>query len=393
MATLYTRRGGDLYAQWTDSSRSPRRKRHALKTKDRALASRLLERAEAAYRLGTFDPWIDTLDVLDPERPAAPITVSEACDSFLADRADAYAPLTVTNYRSVLNRFTAHVGPSVPLARLTVARLASYALASGTARATQSKRIGVLSALYGWAENAGHVDANLARQVKRPKVRGLAHSVVRKAVSESELEAICDAVRDDHERRMTAEYHRERCPRLWMAAAFRFAFYTGLRASEISRLTWSAVDLDAGTVAITEQKSGGADVLPLSPPALAVLRELAEDSADGYVFRSPWQRKPTRNHRAFGVNLNREFTAYRDSAGIDRPVTFHGLRHGFASHLAAKGKSAWLIQKACRHASVNVSQVYVSLHSDTLRSEGADVFGCPRTRPRLRRPGPRRLKI
>jgi integrase/recombinase XerD len=72
--------------------------------------------------------------------------------------------------------------------------------------------------------------------------------------------------------------------------------------------------------------------------------------------------------------MSRSFRTYRDRAGIGRPVTFHGLRHGFASHLAAKGKSAWVIQAACRHSSVTVSQVYVSLANQTLKRELEDVF-------------------
>lgn len=374
MATLYTRRDGNLYAQWTDSARTPRQKRHALKTKDRKMAAKLLLAADEAYRLGKWDVWTDSLDALAPVRPAEPLTVAEAVDRFLLERADTYRPLTLWSYRSVLGCFASVVGPAVPLARLNVSDLTAYALAPSAARATRSTRIGILSALYAWAEEAGVVGGNLAKQIKRPKMQGLAHSVVKKAVSEAELDRICEAVRADDERRATSDNASERCGRLWMAAAFRFAFYTGFRASEISRLSWDAVDLDAGTVAITEQKNGGADVLPLAPPALAVLRELAETAGDGYVFKTAWQRKAVRDHRAFGVNLNREFTGYRDLAKLTRPVTFHGLRHGFATHLASKGKSAFVIRQACRHSSVTVSQVYVNLSNKTLAGELADAF-------------------
>ena len=373
MATLYARPNANLYAQWTDADRTPRQKRHSTGTRDRRLARQILERADAAYRLGQWDPWTGTLASLEPERPAEPVTVSEAVGAFLSDRADDYATLTLLDYRSVLGAFSETVGRTVPLARLTVADLTPYALSADVRRSTQGKRIGVLSAFYGWAVDAGHVKGNLARQVKRPKQRGAAHAIVSKAVTESELDAICQAVRDDHERRHASDDARVQTERGWMAGAFRFAFYTGLRASEISRLRWEAVDLDAATVTITEQKNGKADVLPLAPQALDVLADLAASADEGYVFGIPGSTR--RTHRAWTTNLNAYFRDYRKAAGIDRNVTLHGLRHGFASHLAAKGKSAWVIQKACRHSSVTVSQVYVSLTNNELRSELADVFG------------------
>lgn len=373
MASLFNR-DGNFYAQFNDSARSPAQRRLSLRTRDPKLAAKFLADAEAAYREGRFDPWVQTLAALEPVRPAEPLTVSEAIDRFLIERADSYRPLTLSNYRSVLDRLAGIVGPSVPLARLTVSDLSSYALSPNAARGTRSTRIGTLSALFAWAKESGVVTDNLAKQIKRPKKQGLAHSIVKKAVTEAELDRICEAVREDDARRQASDNPSERCGRLWMASAFRFAFYTGLRASEISRLTWDAVDMDAGTIAITEQKNGGADVLPLAPPAIAVLRDLAEDVCEGYVFRSAWQRKAVRDHRAFSVNLNRELTTYRDLAGITRPVTFHGLRHGFASHLALKGKSAFVIRQACRHASVTTSQIYVSLSARALSDELSDAF-------------------
>ena len=372
MATLYSRPNANLYAQWTDTERTPRQKRHSTGTRDRRLARQILERADAAYRLGEWDPWTGTLASLEPERPAEPVTVSEAVDAFLSDRADDYAPLTVSTYRSLLGGFCETVDGAVPLARLTVSDLTPFALCADVKRTTQGTRIGVLSAFYGWAVDAGHVKGNLARQIRRPKTRGAAHSIVNKAVTESELDAICQAVRDDQERRQSSDDARIQTERAWMADAFRFAFYTGLRASEISRLRWDAVDLDAATVTITEQKNGKADVLPLAPQALDVLTDLAASAGEGFVFGIAGSER--RTHRAWTTNLNAYFRDYRKAAGIERGVTLHGLRHGFASHLAAKGKSAWVIQRACRHSSVTVSQVYVSLTNSELRSELADVF-------------------
>src|SRR5690606_35495098 len=152
-------------------------------------------------------------------------------------------------------------------------------------RRTQCKRITALRAWLDWCREAGHVSENVARKLTPPRTRDRAYGIVKRAVSFEELERICRAVETDHARRMASTKRSDRCPRLWLAATFRFAFYTGMRIGEIARLRWDAVDLDARAVTLTEQKNGKTQTIPLAPPAVDVLRELAEDATDGFVFK------------------------------------------------------------------------------------------------------------
>jgi site-specific recombinase XerD len=68
------------------------------------------------------------------------------------------------------------------------------------------------------------------------------------------------------------------------------------------------------------------------------------------------------------------FTRYRVEAGIDRPITFHSLRHSFCTMLAEAGKSAIVIKEAARHADVSTSMRYVHIANNHLRAEIDDVF-------------------
>ena len=373
MASLFIR-NGVFYGQWNDAHRNPPQRRLSLKTKDEKIAAALLARADEAYRMGRFDPWLHPLSDLEPERPADPIKLSDAVDEWLEAMREDFRPLTVANYRSVLNGLTAAIGGSVPVARLRTSDLAPYALSPSVKRSTRRKRIAALRSWLDWCQSEGHVTENVAKDLKAPREQDRARSIVQRAVTLKELDRICEAVETDHARRIASENPSERCPRLWLIAVFRLAFYTGLRAGEIARLRWEDVDLDGASITLTEQKNGKADTVPLPSPAVALLADLAETADEGYVFKSPWGRKAERNVRAWTVGLNRYFTEYAKAAGIKRHITFHGLRHGFASHLAAKGKSAFVIQAACRHSSITVSQIYVSLANKTLRAELEDVF-------------------
>ncbi len=368
MASLINR-NGTYYACWTDSSRKPSQRRFSLGTKDKGLARTLLGKADAAYRLGSFDPWIDTLDVLEPERPAEPISITEAQERYLKDRADELRPLTLKRYRSVFRGLDAHVPGSTPVARLTPDALSLYVLDPSAKPNTQRTRRTLLRAFFAWCETEGLTKTNPADALRRPK-HDSTRSIIKRRVTEAELNAICAKVAEDHEKRMEQSNRHIAAPRLWLARAFRFAYYTGLRGGELARLRWNDVDIASGTLTLTEQKNGQASVLPLSRAAARVLESIPESEKDSvYVFRNPVQRRGINDLREFAGKLNAFFVEYRDAAEIDRPITLHGLRHGFASRLAEAGASAWTVKEACRHSTVTTSQTYVDIAHTTLARE------------------------
>ncbi len=62
----------------------------------------------------------------------------------------------------------------------------------------------------------------------------------------------------------------------WTAkrAVWLLGAYTGIRRRSLTNLEWSAVDLDEGTIHLDRMKNGLARTLPLSKPAIAVLKEM-----------------------------------------------------------------------------------------------------------------------
>src|SRR5690606_4980893 len=102
---------------------------------------------------------------------------------------------------------------------------------------------------------------------------------------------------------MNAEQARERfvteaeMPRLTEAiaqepnehvrGAFLLYLMTGLRRSELCRLTWSDVDTHARTLRLGVTKNGLPHTLPLSDAAMAVLADLPRLLGNDYVIPSP----------------------------------------------------------------------------------------------------------
>ena len=101
-------------------------------------------------------------------------------------------------------------------------------------------------------------------------------------------------------------------------AAVRLLMLTGCRLSEIQKLRWEHVDLEAGELRLPDTKTG-AKVVYLGDPAISVLRGI--NRQDG----NPWAvagRKPG-SHL---TDLQHPWRRIRARAGLD-DVRIHDLRH------------------------------------------------------------------
>lgn len=87
--------------------------------------------------------------------------------------------------------------------------------------------------------------------------------------------AITD-LKDFFERAAKVDWTPKRA--VWLMGA-----YTGIRRRSLTGLEWSAVDLDKGTIHLERMKNGLERTLPLSKPAIAVLKEV-QGLHPKYVF-------------------------------------------------------------------------------------------------------------
>ena len=369
MASLKCR-SGIYYGQWSDASRTPNLRRHSLRTRIRRTAQTLLEKADDTYKRGEWDPWTDPVSVLD-SRPKDPIKMGVAVEEYLAARQHDLKPITFENYTSMLWRFAGEVGEGKAFARLGVDDVARFTRASEVAVTTMRTRLAVLRAFCAWGVTEGHLKESPAQRVSTPAPPPR----LPKAVRESDLALIIEAVRDDQRRRDESEDSRVHTDRLWLIPCFEFAAVTGFRAAELSRLTWGDVAAESNVVRLETQKSGKAGTAPLTSAARRVLATVGGDrDPNNYVFCPPCSYGMSRNVRAFATNLNRYFREYVRAAGIERRLTLHGLRHGFCTRLAESGASAFVIAAAARHGSVTTSQRYVSIANESLKAQLDVVF-------------------
>lgn len=371
MAALIER-NGIYYAQFVDVNGLLKRKRHSLKTNRKDVARRKLAKWERDYELGQFNPWLDDPHTYDLKQQSVPLTLHVVAEHFLTRKKEACrSDNTLRTYREVLCLFENHVGSEILLDRINLHQCEAFVRESSLSKATQHKRFGHLRTFFRWCTSEGKIKSNPLSSVEAPSKP---HKLP-KAVTEDELQRICDTIHADYQMKRQASCVGEG-EMLWRIPLFRFAFYTGMRGSELARLRWNDVDFQKRLIYIKKQKNKKEQTIPLNNKAAQILKEVDQmEDATGYVFKSPRFKQSDRSTRTFVERASRAFREARKAAGIKRPVCFHSLRHGFCTKLAEAGKPLYVIMEAARHADISTSMIYVHMANEHLKAELDDVFG------------------
>ena len=153
-------------------------------------------------------------------------------------------------------------------------------------------------------------------------------------------------------------------PNLKHKAILLTAFSCGLRVSEVVRLKISDIDSDRMQVFIERSKGKKDRYVMLSPLLLDVLRayiRLHVPRPDIYLFEGIIRRTP------YSVRSAQEiFKSACEKAGIHKAVSFHSLRHSFATHLLEKGIDIRYIKELLGHFSIKTTERYLHVAKEKL---------------------------
>ncbi len=156
-------------------------------------------------------------------------------------------------------------------------------------------------------------------------------------------------------------------------AMLEMAYSCGLRVSELIALRFSDLFFDDGYVRIVG-KGNKERLVPIGQEAvyrtgqyLELRREMHADvrSAD-IVFLNRRGKKLTRQ---MVFHVIREAAV---SAGIEKTISPHILRHSFATHLLQGGANIRQVQELLGHESVVTTEIYTHISNNRLRSSLAE---------------------
>ena len=134
-------------------------------------------------------------------------------------------------------------------------------------------------------------------------------------------------------------------------AAFLFSCLTGLRRSDILRLTWGDVyqQGEFTRIIFRQKKTDGQEYLDITPEATALMGERGKPSE--HVFTDI--HTPTCTNTAIKLWVAR--------AGIDKEITFHCARHTFATMMLDLGTDLYTVSKLLGHREIRTTQIYAKV--------------------------------
>lgn len=156
-------------------------------------------------------------------------------------------------------------------------------------------------------------------------------------------------------------------------ALYATAVLTGLRAGELAGLRWEDVDLDRRLITVQRSfggptKAGDLRHVPILDALLPVLREWRLATPGPITFPSQAGSMLEPCSRVFQETLRRVLAAAGFPKGY---LTFHSLRHSFASHWMMKGGDLYRLQKVLGHKSAQMTLRYSHLSPSAFAADHA----------------------
>jgi integrase len=292
-------------------------------------------------------------------------SIKSWCNMWLEAKSIEAEKSTHLRYARIIERFIESIGVKAnrdlcTLQAVDITRFRDRE-AKALSRATANLSLKVLRICLGEAVRQGLLTVSPAVRVKILKS---SEETKRRPFTLAEIKRILKSCGDDEE---------------WRGLVL-FGLYLGQRLGDLAKLTWRAVNLDAGEIAFAAKKTGRRIVLPLVQPLSDYLASIqASDNPNAYIFPRAASAKRT-------ASLSNQFRAIMADAGLVEPRThestgkgpfrmretselsFHSLRHSAVTMLKAAGVSDFIAREIVGHESAAISRQYTHLTTDDKRA-------------------------
>ncbi|MCP4521803.1 MAG: site-specific integrase [Cytophagales bacterium] len=137
-----------------------------------------------------------------------------------------------------------------------------------------------------------------------------------------------------------------------------FSSLTGLRVSDIKKLTWEEVEEvnpNEYCLRFQQKKTKGLETLPISNQALELMGTPSNNSS--LVF----------SDFEYSSYKNKLLAKWIKDAGITKKITFHCFRHTFATLQLTHGTDLYTVSKMLGHKNITTTQVYAKIVDEKKR--------------------------
>ncbi len=272
---------------------------------------------------------------------------------------------TLARYKFCIKIFLRQLGPRAlfPLDCITAQDIIAFRdklLKHGKRAATVNMDLKIIRAILERAKNIGYISRNPTYAIDLiPRHKD---AVQRKPFTSEQVKTIlANTVGTD-----------------WHGAVL-MGYYTALRLGDIVHMTWSAIDIEKRIITLIPQKTkrlGKKVQIPIHGQLYEWLKSRpAAINGDIPVFSELCEYGPGGK-----CGLSEKFAAILEKAGIDRgwvksgeasrvtsSLSFHSLRHTFASELANRGVAPEVRMMLTGHNDLKTHEGYTHLTVETIR--------------------------
>lgn len=264
---------------------------------------------------------------------------------------------TVASYLRDIRQFEQYVAENygAPLTEIGKERLNAYfayLTNSGKSPATVTRSLASIKSFYALIQAKGYVEQNPALGIHVVK----AEKKLPQILTGREVELLLE-----QPKQTDMKGYRDK-------AMLELLYATGIRVSELIALNCDDVNL---SVEFIRCAGGGKErIIPLYPAAVRALEQYIKEIRPNLIADP--------NETALFVNLYGERMSrqgfwkiikhYQQTAGIEKDITPHTLRHSFAAHLLENGADLKSIQEMLGHSDISSTQIYAQLVRQNLKS-------------------------
>ncbi len=148
------------------------------------------------------------------------------------------------------------------------------------------------------------------------------------------------------------------CNNKLLKRAALFSALTGLRFSDIQKMTWDELEYIDGqgyVLHFKQQKTKGIETQPIPEQAVELMGTKGEPSAT--VFEG----------LTYSAYHNKHLFQWIGAAGITKDITFHCFRHTYATLQLYNGTDITTVSKMLGHKDLKTTQIYAKIVDDAKR--------------------------
>ncbi len=159
------------------------------------------------------------------------------------------------------------------------------------------------------------------------------------------------------------------CYNLLLKRAALFSALTGLRFSDIQKMTWSELEYIEGQgyfLKFSQKKTKGVEDLPISKQAYSFTHGTTNP-------KDMPQEKPVFDGLKYSAYHNKHLFQWIGKAGITKDITFHCFRHTFATLQLFNGTDIYTVSKMLGHKDLKTTLVYAKIVDESKRKAANSI--------------------